>query len=247
MRSTPGASSTRATMASPMVDSGPRPIAREWLTMNQSGNHRSTDGPGARLEARRGEIFVMPGRGGEAIYQIARGHVALYKALPGRRSICVGLLGPGDVFTQERGEGRTGITAEALTDVGYAAYSMDQLVGMLASSPDAARSVLTSLTRRLNDTQVLIERLLARDITLRLGGLLLELAERFGKPAPDGMIAIDIPVPHKMLARMIGGNRVTVTRVMTDLRTAGLVASPGRNRVVVAPEKLRAHVDHLDS
>ena len=76
--------------------------------------------------------------------------------------------------------------------------------------------------------------------------MLLELAERFGKPAPDGMIAIDIPVPHKMLARMIGGNRVTVTRVMTDLRTAGLVASPGRNRVVVAPEKLRAHVDHLD-
>ena len=234
-------------MSAPAVDSGPRPIAREWLTMNQTSTHRpaSEAMPSARMEARRGEIFVAPGRGGDAIYQISRGHVALYKALPGRRSICVGLLGPGDVFTQERGEARTGITAEALTDVGYAAYSMDQLVAMLGSSPDAARNVLSSLTRRISDTQVLIERLLARDITLRLGGLLLELAERFGKPAGDGMIAIDIPVPHKMLARMIGGNRVTVTRVMTDLRADGMVASPGRNRIVVNPEKLRAHVDHL--
>lgn len=236
-------------MASPAVESGSRPIAREWLTMNQTSTHRAPNDamPTVRVEARRGEIFVAPGRGGESIYQIGRGHVALYKALPGRRSICVGLLGPGDVFTQEQGEGRTGITAEALSDVSYSAFSMDQLVGLLSTSPEAARGVLASLTRRISDTQVLIERLLARDITLRLGGLLLELAERFGKPAPDGMVAIDIPMPHKMLARMIGGNRVTVTRVMTDLRAAGLVASPGRNRVVIAPEKLRAHVDHLDA
>ena len=251
MRSAPGASSGRTAMAAPtappMTESGPKPIAREWLTMNGSSGHRpSTDSVGGtRLEARRGEIFVNPGRGGEAIYQIGRGHVALYKALPGRRSICVGLVGPSDVFTQEPG-GRTGITAEALTDVSYVSFTMDQLVASLSSSPESARSVLSSLTRRLSETQILIERLLARDITLRLGGMLLELADRFGKPAADGMVAIDIPVPHKMLARMIGGNRVTVTRVMTDLRAAGLVASPGRNRVVISPEKLRAHVDGQD-
>jgi CRP-like cAMP-binding protein len=249
MRSAPGASSGRATMAAPtapIVDSGPKPIAREWLTMNQPSTHRpASDSGGTRLEARRGEIFLNPGRGGEAIYQINRGHVALYKALPGRRSICVGLIGPNDVFTQEPG-GHTGITAEALTDVSYVSYTMDQLVSTLSSSSDAARNVLSSLTRRLSETQILIERLLARDITLRLGGILLELAERFGKPAPDGMVAIDIPVPHKMLARMIGGNRVTVTRVMTDLRAEGLVASPGRNRVVISVDKLRAHVDRHD-
>ena len=248
MRSAPAASNGRAAMtasaAPSMTDSGPKPIAREWLTMNQSSSHRSASEPvaGTRLEARRGEIFVNPGHGGEAIYQIGRGHVALYKALSGRRSICVGLIGPGDVFTQEPGD-RTGITAEALTDVSYVSFTMDQLVASLSSSPDSARSVLTSLTRRLSETQILIERLLARDITLRLGGMLLELAERFGKPMADGMVAIDIPVPHKMLASMIGGNRVTVTRVMTDLRAEGLVASPGRNRVLINPEKLRAHVD----
>src|SRR5947209_2952749 len=144
MRSAPGATaSSRAAVATPasapIADSGPKPIAREWLTMNQSSSLRpSTDTVNSsRMEARRGEIFVTPGRGGDAIYQIGRGHVALYKALPGRRSICVGLLGPGDVFTQEQGAGRTGISAEALTDVSYAAFTMDQLVAMLGSSPEA--------------------------------------------------------------------------------------------------------------
>ena len=253
MRSAPGASNGRAAMATPaappVVESGPRPIAREWLTMNQSSSQRPTTEPvfGARMEARRGEIFVNPGRGSaEAIYQVGCGHVALYKALPGRRSICVGLIGPNDVFTQEP-SGRTGITAEALTDVSYVSFTMDQLIATFSSSPEAARNVLTSLTRRLSETQILIERLLARDITLRLGGMLLDLADRFGKPMADGMVAIDIPVPHKMLARMIGGNRVTITRVMTDLRAEGLVASPGRNRVVISPEKLRAHVDGAEA
>ena len=41
---------------------------------------------------------------------------------------------------------------------------------------------------------------------------------------------------------LLGANRVTVTRVITDFRAAGLAESRGRNQLGVDPAKLRAHV-----
>lgn len=228
------------------------PAAREWPGMGHGpAVRRGPDQTGAvavgnrpAIAVPRGGTIVTPGKGGGTIFQISSGHVALYKALPGRRSVCVGMLGPGDVFAQEGAEGgASGITAEALTDVVVVPTDLDQLVAALAASPETARGVLLGLTRRLTEVQTLIERLLARDITLRLGGVLLDLADRFGQSDPSGMTLLNIAAPHKMLARMIGGNRVTVTRVMTDLRAAGLVASPGRNRVLIDEAGLRRVVN----
>ncbi len=46
--------------------------------------------------------------------RVERGVVALYRLMPGRRSICVGLLGPGDVL---RVPHASDVRADALTDV----------------------------------------------------------------------------------------------------------------------------------
>lgn len=230
-------------------------VLRDWPAIGHGPlSRRVADQAGAvamgnrlAIDVPRGGTIVTPGNGGSTIFQIAVGHVALYKALPGRRSVCVGMLGPGDVFTQEGAAGGgSGITAEALTDVVCVPTELDQLVAAFSASPETARGILLSLTRRLTEVQTLIERLLARDITLRLGGVLLDLADRFGQADPSGMTLLNIPAPHKMLARMIGGNRVTVTRVMTDLRAAGLVASPGRNRVLINEVGLRRVVNRTE-
>ena len=118
----------------------------------------------------------------------------------------------------------------------------DRLPSVLAGSPELAASLVASLTARLTGVQTLIEHLLSRDIMLRLAAMLLNLGNRFGQAAADGLVTIAIPVPHKMLARMIGANRVTVTRVLSDLRAEGMVVSLGRNKLAVVPAKLREYV-----
>jgi CRP/FNR family transcriptional regulator len=105
------------------------------------------------------------------------------------------------------------------------------------------QAALVSLRRQATDMQDLISRVLSRDITLRIAAVLISLSDRFGKPNPDGTTSIAIPVAHKMLARMIGSNRVTVTRVMTEMRDAGMVSAPGRNQIVVDRARLRSYLD----
>ncbi|MEA2515223.1 MAG: family transcriptional regulator, cyclic receptor protein [Thermomicrobiales bacterium] len=210
-----------------------------------NGEARGRDLPGARTVAcRAGQKLFGPGGGGEAVYLVRGGSVALFKALPGNRSICVGLLGPDDVFMQETGRDGapvSGVTAEVLADATIAVLELAALPRLMAASPDLATAVVAGFAQRLTGVQGLVEQLLSRDITLRLATMLLALADRFGEPGEDGFVAIDIPVPHKLLARLIGANRVTVTRVVAEFRAAGLAESRGRNQISVDTAKLRAY------
>jgi CRP-like cAMP-binding protein len=206
--------------------------------------HRDT--PSARTVATRGgQKLFGPGGGGGAVYLVRTGCVALYKSLPGRRSICVGLLGPGDVFQQEsskHGVNVTGVSAEVLSDATIAIFDLEALPRLMSSTPELAATIVAGYSQRLTAVQGLVEQLLSRDITLRLASVLLVLADRFGEMESSGFAAISLPMPHKLLARLIGANRVTVTRVITEFRASGLADSHGRNQISVDPVKALAYV-----
>ncbi len=234
----------------PVMDGvAPNGIARDLGTEHGNGGNGETwprEVQGVRtVVCRAGQKLFGPGGGGEAVYLVRRGCVALFKTLPGQRSICVGLVGPDDVFVQEAGRDGapvSGITAEVLADATISVLDVTALPRLMAVSPELASVVVAGFTRRLTGVQGLIEQLLSRDITLRLASILLALADRFGDGNADGFTAIAIPMPHKLLARLIGANRVTVTRVISEFRAAGLAESRGRNQLSVDPAKLRAYV-----
>lgn len=57
----------------------------------------------------------------------------------------------------------------------------------------------------------------------RLVAVLRELAERWGRVTPDGL-AVDLPLTHELLARLVGSRRPTVTLAVGDLCEAGTLA-----------------------
>lgn len=59
-----------------------------------------------------------------------------------------------------------------------------------------------------------------QNMELRLLGILLLLAEQFGRPAAGGTL-IDVKVTHSQLAMAIGATRATVTRIVGVLRRRG--------------------------
>ncbi|MGH2562041.1 MAG: Crp/Fnr family transcriptional regulator [Thermomicrobiales bacterium] len=192
----------------------------------------------------RGQRLFGPTEAAGLFYVVRGGCVRLYKTLPDGRSINLGLLGPNTIFTQEdRTDGlATGLTAEALVDTTVSVIEQDDLAAMIGQSPELAAALVEGMTRRLTSLQTLVEQILARDVTVRLATMLLTLAERFGRPMPDGLHKIALPVPHQLLANMIGSNRVTVTRKLSELRAAGLTRALGRNLIAVDPVKLHAFV-----
>lgn len=192
----------------------------------------------------RGQRIFGPTEAAGLFYVVRSGCVRLTKTLSDGRSVDVGLLGPNTIFTQEdQADGlATGIAAEALVDTTVSVIEHDDLAVMINQSPELAAALVEGMTRRLTGLQMLVEQILARDVTVRLATMLLTLGERFGRPMPGGMLKIALPVPHQLLANMIGSNRVTVTRKLSDLRAAGLTRSLGRNLIAVDPDKLRAYI-----
>ncbi len=205
-----------------------------------TSEHRRANGTGT-VAYRRGEVIFTPGQGQHQVYIVRSGCVRIFKTLPGGRSVNLGLLGPSTVFTQEdTTEGiASGTVAEALVDSTVSVVETEALASTIVESPELAAAIVSAMTRRLTDLQTQVEHLLVRDTTVRLATTLLALAECFGRPTADGMVAIALPLTHQGLANMIGSNRVTVTRRLLELQEDGSVRSLGRNVIAVDPGKLR--------
>jgi CRP/FNR family transcriptional regulator len=241
-----GAYAAPGWFARPDVATEPVPTAERHEVpqgADSSARHVSTGSGASTVTFNRGQEVFTPGQGLGWVYIVRTGCVRLYKVLADGRSINLGLLGPNTVFTQEDiSDGiASGSVAEALVDSTIAVVDMDSLASIIADSPELAAAMVTGMSRRLTELQTLVEHLLVRDTAVRLATTLLSLANRFGRPTADGMIAIALPVTHQSLAAMIGSNRVTVTRKLLELQEGGYVRSLGRNAIAVDPNKLREY------
>lgn len=102
------------------------------------------------------------------------------------------------------------------------AIEKDARVGLL---------LLQGLSSRILQTETMIETLTHRDMSSRLVSFLLVLCRDFGMPGTRG-ITIDLKLSHQAIAEAIGSTRVTITRLLGDLRNAGLVEID-RKRITV--------------
>ncbi|CAN5777023.1 hypothetical protein BH23CHL4_BH23CHL4_10700 [soil metagenome] len=206
--------------------------ASSW---NGTKRARRVDSATCTVTFKSGQEVFNASSGSGKVYIVRGGCVRLYKHLPNGRSINIGILGPNTVFTQEDTSSgiASGAVAEAMVDSTILIVPVDELVSVIASSPELAASMVTGMTRRLTEMQTLVEHLLVRDVSIRLAVTLMNLAMRFGRPAAGGMTQVAFPVTHAGLANMIGSNRVTVSRKLLQLQQAGLLRSTGRNAMAV--------------
>jgi CRP/FNR family cyclic AMP-dependent transcriptional regulator len=76
------------------------------------------------------------------------------------------------------------------------------------------------------------------DILSRVAGRLVELAERFGEPAGDG-IRITAPLTQEELAGWTGASREAVSRALRALRGRGWIQTARRSVVIRDLDALR--------
>lgn len=191
-----------------------------------------------------GAMILGPCEGNGNVYLVRSGCIRLFKRFADGREISVGLLGPNTVFTQEEAgvESSSGISAVAMVDSAVSCVPIDELAGVIADAPELAASLISGMNRRLTEVQVLVEALATASTPDRLAAMLLQLANRFGKPGENGMTDIDQSLGHRALASMIGAHRVTVTRQLRKLEEAGMVRSIARNRLSIDVDRLRGHL-----
>jgi CRP/FNR family cyclic AMP-dependent transcriptional regulator len=98
--------------------------------------------------------------------------------------------------------------------------------------PRCALALTVAYGQWLQRNERAMERLVPRDIRLRLAASLLELADRLGEPT-EGGVAIGVHLIHQTLADMAVSSRVGVSKEMARFRREGLVEPRGKGRIVL--------------
>ena len=95
-----------------------------------------------------------------------------------------------------------------------------------------AKSLLASFGDRLIKTQQLLTIILIKNNRERLRKLLLILKEEIGIPTADG-VRLQIRFTHQYLANITGTTRVSVTQILGDFKSQGLISLDTEKHIVI--------------
>ena len=175
----------------------------------------------------RGKTIFFPGDPAERVYFLLKGAVKLSRVYEAGEEITVSLLRENSVFgvlsliTGQRSD--RFYHAVAFTTVELLSAPIDRVQKALQDNPEFSMLMLQGLSSRILQTEMMIETLAHRDMGSRLVSFLLILCRDFGVPTSDG-IRIDLKLSHQAIAEAIGSTRVTVTRLLGELRAKDTIS-----------------------
>ncbi len=165
------------------------------------------------------ELLFRQGDPAELFFIVVSGHVILYLDGDMDPSHIARICGPGESF----GEWcvccneSCRVTARAFGAVDLIAIPGDELAAVFAASPELALGLIGELSTRL---RVLVRHLMdlkMKTAAQRMGSYLLELA-----PGREGACKVHLPFEKKLLARHLGMQPETLSRILLKLQGVGV-------------------------
>jgi CRP/FNR family transcriptional regulator, global nitrogen regulator len=189
----------------------------------------------------RGKTVFFPGDPAERVYFLMKGAVKLSRVYEAGEEITVALLRENSVFgvlsliTGQKSD--RFYHAVAFTPVELLSAPIEHFQRSLKDNPELSRLMLQGLSSRILQTELMIETLAHRDMASRLVSFLLILCRDFGIPSLNG-ITIDLKLSHQAIAEAIGSTRVTVTRLLGELRQDQMITITKKKITVHNPVAL---------
>ncbi len=189
----------------------------------------------------RGKTIFFPGDPAERVFFLVKGAVKLSRVYEAGEEITVALLRENSVFgvlsliTGQKSD--RFYHAVAFTPVELLSAPIEQVESSLKENPELSMLMLRGLSSRILQTEMMIETLAHRDMASRLVSFLLILCRDFGVPTTEG-IRIDLKLSHQAIAEAIGSTRVTVTRLLGDLRDQEMISIHKKKITVYNPVAL---------
>ncbi|CAA9455091.1 MAG: Transcriptional regulator, Crp/Fnr family [uncultured Rubrobacteraceae bacterium] len=177
-----------------------------------------------------GDAIYNEGEYGDALYILISGVVKLFRPYSGSKEATLRLLKSWDIFGHLAfvGEARQRAYAEAVTECKVTKVPKIFVERAIRREPRAALKMMTLLELRLVQYEELVKCLLPRETEVRLANLLPILARKFGERYDDSRsVTIDLRLTHQDLAAMVASTRESVTKVLNDMRSRGVVKIEG--------------------
>jgi CRP/FNR family cyclic AMP-dependent transcriptional regulator len=190
-----------------------------------------------------GEVVFLRGDRGDCMYVVASGTVSISLAGDDGRDVLLAVLGPyatfGELAVVDSGPRVATVTARAACVL--VAVPRGAVTDLIARVPSVASSLLlamAAMVRRL-DEQAADATLL--DLPRRVQKYLATAAhEQRASPGAGEFVAVDVQLTQADLARLVGGSRQQVNRILMGLEAAGSIERLGHRIVGIRPELLRS-------
>ena len=150
-----------------------------------------------------------------SVWFVVRGMVKLGAVSVHGDELVLGLVGPNEPF----GAAFTNVEAYdavALTDCDLLCCNLAEV----EQSPQLALALAKAMTARYRQAESMLALLGLRRVEERVRGFVELLARDFGEPCDDGL-RLNLRLTHQEIASALSTTRVTVTRVLGQLRDEG--------------------------
>ena len=185
----------------------------------------------------RGQIIYSQEDRAEALFLLKRGRVSVYRLSPDGKRLDLATIAAGEFFGEMPllGESLRHAYAEAAEEALLCVMSRADVERLILQQPQVALRMIEVLGQRLALTEMRLEELAYRSASARIAAMLLRLS--------DERSQAEVCVTHQEIGDKIGALRETVTKILDEFQTDGLVELRRSRIVVCDPEGLRRHLD----
>ncbi|MBA3320486.1 MAG: Crp/Fnr family transcriptional regulator [Pyrinomonadaceae bacterium] len=196
------------------------------------------------VDVRRRRFIYRAGDTPDALYLIARGRIKLCCLEPGTgREAVIDILPTGSLFGEFAlyASGARQMSAVAYENARLLRIPVEKFRQLMAESSELYDYTFRLLGQRLSRAERRLADFALDAIPARLEKLLAELSERYGRCADDGVL-IDLALPHREIASIVGSTRESITVRLNDMRRAGMIDFVDRKILIKHPPHAAAAV-----
>ncbi|MDX6709264.1 MAG: family transcriptional regulator, cyclic receptor protein [Blastocatellia bacterium] len=194
----------------------------------------------AAADYRRRRFVYRAGEAADSIFIITRGRIKLCRIEEnsGREAV-IDILSVGAMF------GESALFGAGLREKNAVAYENSRVLRVpladfrdgMAENRDLYDYTFALIGQRLLKAEHRLADFALDAIPARLEKLLIEYSGRYGVLEADGVL-IDIPLPHREIASIVGSTRESVTVRLNALRREGIIDFVNRRILIKRPDSL---------
>ena len=186
------------------------------------------------------QIILLEDEEGDTLFIILHGKVKVTTFSESGKEVIFSILNEGDFFGEMSlldGKPRSA-TVVSMDNAKIQMIRRVEFYRLLEDHPRIALRLLEELASRLRKADERIESLAILDVTGRIAGILLQLAEERGVRENNEVLIKSRPT-HQELANMVGTTRETVTRVLKQLEEKDYIMMNGKDVTIFDVEKFK--------
>ena len=183
----------------------------------------------------KGRSIFLQGDPADEMFLIKGGRIKINKVLENGTEITLDIRKAGDFVGENMlsGKGIYPVSAWCMEDTLTCGFSRAQFEKLVLEHPNIGLQVIKSLSQKISWLTTRVENLVETHIEDRLYRVLHNVAKEHGVAGPRGRI-IQFPLTHEELSFLIGAHRVSITRAMKSLKTAGKIIVEGK--ILIVPD-----------